>query len=611
MEMIDHLIKCLRLLSKRARVTFFVIVGFQAVVSLLDLLGLSLILHVVLSSQKTESTASISMPGSFPFIGQLIENTSESSLLLFVVAVFITKGLVALWLHSVNNKIMSRETMRVVDLLSKSIFGTNSAQRKNLTTQQASYLIYNSTETIFRDTMIPASVIFSDGILFAAVGLNLFVTMKVLFLPVVLYFLTVFFLLRISEKRKMHNAFRSQIENEMLSRSLVFEVITSLRELYVSTKLSFFIAKIRNARAQGISASATVTFSQLMPKYVYEIALFGGMGVISLVAALTNHSNQVLSMLAIFLISSSRMIPSLLRVQYYLGCFHKSAQQSGEIFKNLEELSPDFSSSINHNSNFSDEAIESAQFHPTISVQDLTFTYSKASAFPTIDSVSLYVDAGESVAIVGHSGAGKSTLIDLIMGYIQPDSGSVELSGLSPRMAFQLWPGKTAYVPQKITIYQGTLFENVAVGENALSDDLEVKIERVNHVLKNVGLKNLIESLPFGVNTNLSEFGSSLSGGQMQRIGIARALYTDPKILILDESTSSLDTESESEIMNLLFSLKREKTLLFITHRLSTIKNVDRIYYAEKGRILADGDFESLRKKVPDFDNQVVLLDVN
>ena len=166
-----------------------------------------------------------------------------------------------------------------------------------------------------------------------------------------------------------------------------------------------------------------------------------------------------------------------------------------------------------------------------------------------------------------------------------------------------------SYVPQKVSIYAGSLLDNVAVGHtDRLNPELRLK---VSQLLEDVGLTDFMAQLPNGLDSHLSEMGSSLSGGQIQRIGIARALFGNPAIMVFDESTSSLDSIAENAIMELLLKYRKNKTLIFIAHRLSTVKSADRILYLREGRIVAQGDFEELRKLVPEFNRQVEMLGID
>jgi ABC-type multidrug transport system fused ATPase/permease subunit len=172
--------------------------------------------------------------------------------------------------------------------------------------------------------------------------------------------------------------------------------------------------------------------------------------------------------------------------------------------------------------------------------------------------------------------------------------------------AIEKWPGAIAYVPQDVLIINGSIRENVALGyplENA-TDKL------VNDALRIASLADFVDSLPDALETNLGERGARLSGGQRQRIGIARALFTKPKLLVLDEATSSLDSMTEESISNDIKSLKGSTTVIIIAHRLSTVKDADRVVYIEQGRILAVGTFDEVRSLVPDFDKQARLTGI-
>jgi ABC-type multidrug transport system fused ATPase/permease subunit len=338
------------------------------------------------------------------------------------------------------------------------------------------------------------------------------------------------------------------------------------------------------------------------------MSLFGGIGVIALVSKLSGNENLILIYLTIFLFSASRMIPSLLRTQYYTGVLQKSTEQSNKIF---EILGANPSDSENIESTLIGNKVNGTDqlFLPALNIKDLTFSYSADKSNPTICEVSLKVSPGETVAIVGDSGAGKSTLVDLLLGYLLPDSGNVTISGLDPRTSFEVWPGKVSYVPQKVTIYEGTLFDNIAIG--IAGESKSYHQDKVWDLLQGVGLGSFAQSLKNGLDAQLSEFGSNLSGGQVQRIGIARALFSDPQLIVFDESTSSLDSASEKTIMDYLYSFKGDKTLILVAHRLSSIRRADKIFYLKQGELVAEGTFENLRDNFSDFNQQILLQNID
>ena len=208
------------------------------------------------------------------------------------------------------------------------------------------------------------------------------------------------------------------------------------------------------------------------------------------------------------------------------------------------------------------------------------------------------------VAIVGPSGAGKSTLADVLLGIITPDKGSVLISGKPPAEATSSWPGAISYTPQNIMISDGTILENISLGFARDSYPMDAIV----HSLEIAQLTSYVESLPDGIYTQVGENGVNLSGGQRQRLGIARAMFTHPKFLVLDEATSSLDGQTEADLSRAIQSIKGHVTVFLIAHRLSTIRFADVVHYMDKGRIIASGSFEEVRRAVKDFDNQANLM---
>ena len=205
---------------------------------------------------------------------------------------------------------------------------------------------------------------------------------------------------------------------------------------------------------------------------------------------------------------------------------------------------------------------------------------------------------------MGPSGAGKTTMIDLLLGILNQDSGSVLISGVSPIKAITKWPGAISYVPQDVVITAGTIRENISLG-------YPIEVATDNLVLEALGIAQLdkfVRELPNGIDTQVGERGAKISGGQRQRLGIARALFTRPQLLVLDEATSSLDGATEASISDAIQALRGSTTVIIIAHRLSTIKHVDKVVYLSSGKIQAVGTFEEVRKLVPDFDSQAKVI---
>jgi ABC-type multidrug transport system fused ATPase/permease subunit len=207
---------------------------------------------------------------------------------------------------------------------------------------------------------------------------------------------------------------------------------------------------------------------------------------------------------------------------------------------------------------------------------------------------------------VGSSGAGKTTLVDLLLGVLQPRSGEVLISGHPPLEAISRWPGAISYVPQNVAVVEGTLRENICLGFPIESLDNELLLNSIERA----SLSSFVSQSPLGLEAQVGEVGSKISGGERQRIGIARALLTNPKLLILDEATSSLDGETEAKVNESIQSMKGHVSVVIIAHRLSTVRNADLVMYLEKGRVLSLGSFEHVRRAIPNFDIQAKLMGV-
>jgi ABC-type multidrug transport system fused ATPase/permease subunit len=246
---------------------------------------------------------------------------------------------------------------------------------------------------------------------------------------------------------------------------------------------------------------------------------------------------------------------------------------------------------------------EHAGFISAVELKQVSLTY-PGKKEKAIDHVSLSIKPGEVVALVGPSGAGKTTIIDLMLGIIEPDEGSVSINNLRPLDAISTWPGAIGYMPQDVMISNGTVRENVMLG---YSPDKEFE-PQVLSALKVAQLNDFINELPDQLEQQMGDRGTRISGGQRQRLGIARAVFTAPKLLVLDEATSALDGETEANISDAIQKFGDGVTVIMIAHRLSTVLAADRVIYMDKGRVVAQGTFEDVRKSVPDFDRQANLM---
>ncbi|HYA69487.1 MAG TPA: ABC transporter ATP-binding protein, partial [Acidimicrobiales bacterium] len=243
---------------------------------------------------------------------------------------------------------------------------------------------------------------------------------------------------------------------------------------------------------------------------------------------------------------------------------------------------------------------ESAGLASRISADHINFSY--VPDRPVLTDVTFEVSPGESVGLVGSSGAGKSTLVDILLGLLEPDSGGVYIDGHPLVSVGRQWRGMIGYVPQSIALFDDTVRANVALRAPGEDDDAEIW-----RALRMSQLEETIRALPNGIDTVIGEHGTRLSGGQRQRLGVARALFGRPRVMMFDEATSALDNDTESRLTDVLESLRGTITTITIAHRLSTVRRCDRLFYLEGGRLVAQGTFAELNDDIPDFARLVEL----
>ena len=289
---------------------------------------------------------------------------------------------------------------------------------------------------------------------------------------------------------------------------------------------------------------------------------------------------QLLSTVAIFAASAFRMLPSLNRIINSLQNIKLSSSSIPILLKELSlktiEKINDKSVKYETNKNFD------------INIKDLSFSYKQDKSF-VLKNLNLQINKGQCIGIVGESGSGKSTFVDIILGLFLPTEGGVYLNDKSIFLNLNEWRKNIGYVPQQSILIDDTIKKNIAFG---VADE-DIDINKILNCLKEVQLDKFVNNLDFGVDTFVGEKGIKISGGQRQRIAIARALYNNPNILIFDEATSSLDKKTEEKIMESIYKFKKNRTLVIVSHRITSLNDCDNIYEIQGGKI-RETEYESI-----------------
>ena len=388
-------------------------------------------------------------------------------------------------------------------------------------------------------------------------------------------------------------------ELSISSNEKIIEVLSAYRESVVRNRRNFYSEEIGKQRLALANTMAELTFMPNISKYVIEVTVVLGMIGIGATQFLLQDVGRAVGVLSVFLAASTRIAPAVLRVQQGAIQIKGSLGAAGPTLDLIEELKLE-----TRTTSVIDELdTDHIGFVPEISISGVTFRYSE-NGLPVLNNLNLDIKIGESVAIVGPSGAGKTTLVDVLLGVLEPEKGQVSISGKVPSETIKTWPGAISYVPQDVLIINGSIKANVSMGypSETVSDSA------IWSALSIAQLDKVVKDLEFGLETHVGDRGTRLSGGQRQRLGIARAMYTSPKLIVLDEATSSLDGQTESDLANALHALKGKVTVVMIAHRLSSVRKVDKVVYLENGEVRSSGTFQQVRSEVPNFDQQANLM---
>ncbi|MEO5974327.1 MAG: ABC transporter ATP-binding protein [Ilumatobacteraceae bacterium] len=321
------------------------------------------------------------------------------------------------------------------------------------------------------------------------------------------------------------------------------------------------------------------SIAQALPRFGLEILTIMGLAVlVTTMVGSGRELTDILPVLGLFAAAAFRLLPAVNRVINSLQVINLSRPILDDLYSDLALPVVDSGKRAEHE-NFVDK----------IEVHDISFTYESAHS-PALSHISLYIGRGEAVGLIGPSGSGKSTLVDVVLGLLAPQFGQVLVDNNDVLSNLRGWQDQIGYVPQSIYLTDDTLRRNVAFG----LPKGEIDEAAVRAAIRSAQLEDFVSTLPAGLDTVVGERGIRLSGGQRQRIGIARALYHNPSVLVLDEATSSLDTETEHGVMQAVQALQGEKTVIIVAHRLSTVEYCDRLYRLEDSRIVDQGSFHEV-----------------
>jgi ATP-binding cassette subfamily C protein len=468
-------------------------------------------------------------------------------------------------------------------------------------TRNSADLINNVTSTtssVFSHAMRGLMTLLSESILIFFVAILLLYINPVITTVAIFGFLICAAAMHFAVRKKLIHwgMTQTKIRQELLK--LLTQSFHSIKEVKITGRENYLVSEFSAARKIMAKIDARMFVIGTIPRLWVE-TLFISSVVISILYVLAsgNPSSDFFSILAVFLVAAIRLMPSVARILMAFNTIRGGTYPVETIYNDLKALAgPSNDEELDP---LDDQRII---FNNHIELENVSYSYPNMKTTAAHD-INLAISKGESIGLVGPSGAGKTTLVDLILGLIKPTQGCISVDGQDVTLHTRAWQRSLSYVPQSVYLLDASIRKNVAFN---VPDD-EIDDDKVWMSLEVAQLASVVRNLPDGLDTLTGDRGTRLSGGQKQRIGIARAIYNDSDVLILDEATSSLDSQAELEVSQAIENISTTKTMIIIAHRLSTLRKCNRLIYIDDGKIIDSGSFDELYAKNASFKNLVEL----
>lgn len=552
-----------------------------SLISLLDTAALGM-MAVVLSSIASGRSVKL------PVVGEIAEGV-VIWVLVAASTLLITKSLLSLLQQWYVTRKMAEYELAIGDQLFRAYIRAPWLERMKRNSAElvrmADVGIANTTSGL----LLPAASLPPELVTFTSVLLVLVIAQPTMAAITLVYLALVAWFLYWWSGRRAVAAGRANRDFSFRTATLMTEMVQALKEITLRNKYEEVAGLVRSNRGKAVRARASIQFLGAIPKFVTEAALIGGFVLLGGIGYLQGGAPAAFTSVALFGLAGFRMIPSLLRFQAVMTSTSATLPHSRAVIRDIKAAE-----------RYVAEA-ESIGQDPILTepselvLDDVQFTYPGA-AFAAVRDLNLTVPMGNHIALVGSSGAGKSTLVDLLLGLLTPSSGQIRLDQMDLRDVLAAWRTRVGYVPQDVVLFDGTIGQNVAL---TWSDDYDR--DRAREALRKAQLLTVVEARDGDLDARVGERGLALSGGQRQRLGIARALYVEPLVLVMDEATSALDTTTEDAVTSSIRALHGEVTVITVAHRLSTIRHADLVCFMKDGTIESQGTFEDLVAASPEF----------
>lgn len=533
-------------------------------------------------------------PVSLPVVGEIGE-TGVLIAISCIVILTLSKGAASVWTLYWATRQAARYELELGMRLFTSYMRAPWVSRLSKNSSDIVRLTDTSVSQSVNGYSMPGATLVGEAMTLATIMVVLGIAYPAIGAVTLVYLGALGFVLHFWIQRRAREAGRVNVRTSLFTSRLITEMVGAMKELTLRGKTVEIENTVRASRTRTVRARANAQFLGQLPRFVLEAGIIGGFVLVGTVGYITNGIAGATTGIALFGLAGFRMAPSVVRFQNVTSAMATNRENARRILDEIRD------SETARTEAEAKEDLPLPVAPRTLQVNRVCFRY-PAAASDAVDNVSLDIDFGKTTAIVGASGSGKSTIVNLLLGLLTPTSGQILVDDIPLSHATTAWRARVGYVPQDVSLFDATIAQNVA-----LCWDNSYDPERVRLALAQAQLLESVEAREQGIEARVGERGISVSGGQRQRLGIARALYADPAVLVLDEATSALDTATESAVTESLRALHGELTLIVVAHRLATVRHADQIAFMRDGRLIARGTFEYLVDEVPDFAKQAAL----
>jgi ATP-binding cassette subfamily C protein len=597
----------LAFMTTKERSKWYLLNGIRSLLSVLDLAGV-LLIGFVLTSTAVFLTQGSSPDRVLEFAGFQLPAVTAQTLPfagVTILATFLLKAFLSILITKKIAFFVATIEARSAKVIAEKVFSGDLAQARMKSREETAFAIQFGSPAAFNSLLNAAATAFAEATLFILVCLGFLIIDPIATFAAVAYFAAIALLIQYFIGTLMARAGSIAVEGNTNSNTAVGDLISVFRELSVLGLRHTYIDRIYKSRIETSQSEATKTYLAGMPRYIVEAALLVGVAAFVLVQALTGDIVGSAASVGVFLSGGFRLTAAILPLQSALLTISgtlPAAKKAHEILFDSADSSPreDFYVPTRAPRN-----IVTSTAPLSVKFENVSFHYSVPNE-PVICNASITIEPGQQVAFIGASGAGKSTIADLMCGVLTPSSGIITVENQNV-MSEHDSATSVSYVPQRPGLVSGTVAANVALGIKPG----ELDEAGVWQALESANLGPVIRSLPEGIYTELGKYQDGLSGGQIQRLGLARALYSSPGLLIMDEATSALDAESEAEIAKALNHMRGKVTVVLIAHRLNTVQHADRVFLIDQGRVQDEGTFKELLARNPSIERLVQLMKVD